>query len=94
MSDTPEFRYTTLGEGEDQLAGIMDASAFLPAGVPAHWSIYFGVDDTDAALAKIKSLGGRDRAGGRGHAVRPPRDRVRPDGRAVQARRERLIPNT
>ena len=30
--DTPEFRYTTLGEGEDQLAGIMDASAFLPEG--------------------------------------------------------------
>jgi hypothetical protein len=36
----------------------MDASAFLPAGVPAHWSIYFGVDDTDAALEKIKALGG------------------------------------
>ena len=27
MSDTPEFRYTTLGEGESQLAGIMDAFA-------------------------------------------------------------------
>ena len=57
-SDTPEFRYTTLGEGDGQLAGIMDASAFLPDGVPAHWSIYFGVDDTDAALAKIVDLGG------------------------------------
>ena len=56
--DTPEFRYTTLGEGESQLAGIMDASAFLPEGVPAHWSIYFGVEDADAALAKITELGG------------------------------------
>jgi predicted enzyme related to lactoylglutathione lyase len=57
-SDAPDFRYTTLGEGEGQLAGIMDASAFLPEGVPAHWSIYFAVEDTDAALAKIVSLGG------------------------------------
>jgi uncharacterized protein len=56
--DAPEFRYTTLGEGDAQLAGIMDASAFLPEGVPAHWSIYFGVDDTDAALARIVELGG------------------------------------
>jgi predicted enzyme related to lactoylglutathione lyase len=55
--DTPEFRYTTLGEG-DPLAGIMDASAFLPDGVPANWSVYFGVDDTDAALAKTVHLGG------------------------------------
>jgi uncharacterized protein len=58
MSDTPEFRYTTLRHGEDWLAGIMDASGFLPDGVPAHWSVYFGVDDTDAALAKIVDLGG------------------------------------
>jgi predicted enzyme related to lactoylglutathione lyase len=56
--DTPEFRYTTLGEGESQLAGIMDASGFLPEGVPAQWSIYFGVEDADAALAKIVGLGG------------------------------------
>ena len=58
MSDTPELRYTTLGQGDGQLAGIMDASAFLPDGVPAHWSIYFGVDDTDKALAQIADLGG------------------------------------
>jgi hypothetical protein len=36
----------------------MDASGFLPAGAPAQWSIYFGVDDTDAALARIVELGG------------------------------------
>jgi uncharacterized protein len=57
-SDTPEFRYTTLGHGDGQLAGIMDASAFLPDGVPAQWYVYFGVVDTDAALAKIVELGG------------------------------------
>ena len=58
MSDTPELRYTTLGEGESSLAGIMDASAFLPEGVPSGWHIYFGVEDADAALAKIAALGG------------------------------------
>jgi predicted enzyme related to lactoylglutathione lyase len=56
--DTPEFRYTTLGEGDDQVAGIMDATAFLAATDPSAWSIYFRVDDTDAALAKIEELGG------------------------------------
>jgi predicted enzyme related to lactoylglutathione lyase len=58
VADTDEFRYTTLGEGEQQQAGIMDASAFLPEGVPAHWSVYFAVDDADAALARVTELGG------------------------------------
>ena len=31
MSDTHEFRYTTLGEGESQLAGIMDDSPYSRA---------------------------------------------------------------
>lgn len=57
-SDTEEFRYTTLGEGESQLAGIMDAAAFLPEGIPAHWSIYFGTADTDASLVRTVELGG------------------------------------
>jgi len=57
-SDTPEFRYTTMAHGGDWLAGLMDASDFLPDGVPAHWSVYFGVEDTDAALARIVELGG------------------------------------
>jgi predicted enzyme related to lactoylglutathione lyase len=73
--DTPEFRYTTLGEGESQLAGIMDASAFLPEGVPAHWSVYFMVENTDAALAKIVELGGS--------VVQPAEDT--PYGRLAQA---------
>lgn len=59
LSDTPQFRYTTLRHGESWLAGIMDASDVLPEGVPAHWSVYFGADDTDAALARIVDLGGQ-----------------------------------
>ena len=58
VSDTPGFRYTTLTHGDGPLAGIMDAADFLPEGVPAHWSVYFGVGDTDAALARIVELGG------------------------------------
>jgi predicted enzyme related to lactoylglutathione lyase len=43
-----------------RLAGGDHGRLRLPArrGVPAHWSVYFGVDDTDAALAQIAGLGG------------------------------------
>ena len=57
-SDTPEFRYTTLDVGGEQLAGIMDAGAFLPDGVPSGWTAYFAVDDTDATLSEVVALGG------------------------------------
>lgn len=58
VGDEPEMRYTVLAHGDEQLAGVMDASAFLPQGVPPHWSVYFGVEDADAALARIVELGG------------------------------------
>jgi len=58
VGDTDEFRYTVFKQGEEMYAGIMDSSGFLPDDVPAHWAVYFAVDDTDAALAKIGSLGG------------------------------------
>ena len=58
LSDTPEFRYTTLRVGDEELAGIMDAATFLPDGVPAHWTIVFAVADTDASLAQVVTLGG------------------------------------
>lgn len=58
MSDSPELRYTCLVDGEEQLAGVMDSAGFLPEGVPAHWAVYFGVDDADATLATVVDLGG------------------------------------
>ena len=58
VSDEPDFRYSLLDVAEGENAGIMDASAWLPEGVPAHWSVYFAVDDVDAALAKVGELGG------------------------------------
>jgi uncharacterized protein len=58
VSDTDDFRYTVLRNGDEWLAGIMDASGFLPEDVPPHWSVYFGVDDADTSVAKVKELGG------------------------------------
>lgn len=60
VGDSDEFRYTTMRDpsGTGELAGIMDASTFLPAGVPAHWSIYWEVDDAQTAVKRVKSLGG------------------------------------
>lgn len=57
MSDTDDFRYTTLGGGRDQQAGVMDAGSMLPEGVPGLWGIYWGVEDTDAFVEKAQSLG-------------------------------------
>jgi predicted enzyme related to lactoylglutathione lyase len=56
-SDTDEFRYTTLGEGENMLAGIMDDSIF-PGETPVHWAVYFAVTDADATIAQAVELGG------------------------------------
>jgi hypothetical protein len=58
VSDEPGFRYTLLEVADGEHAGIMDATAFLPDGVPAHWSVYFAVADVDAALATVATLGG------------------------------------
>lgn len=57
-SDTPEFRLTALRDGELTIAGIMEASQYLPAGGPDSWAVYVTVTDTDAALATVTGLGG------------------------------------
>ena len=49
--------YTTLGDGPTATAGIMDAATFLPDGVPAHWLIYFEVEDAAATITKAMSMG-------------------------------------
>jgi uncharacterized protein len=58
VSDTDEFRYTTLGEGDTALAGIMDDSPY-PGEEPAHWAVYFAVADADATVKRVKELGGK-----------------------------------
>jgi predicted enzyme related to lactoylglutathione lyase len=56
--DSPEFRYSTVNVGDEQYAGVMDASSFLPEGVPAGWTVYFGTADCDHTLSEVVSLGG------------------------------------
>ena len=58
MPEAPGFRYATYGEDEGSRAGIYDASADLPEGVPSHWQVYFEVTDIDAAAAHVTALGG------------------------------------
>ncbi len=58
IGDTDEFRYSQAKIGEDTVAGVMDAAAFLPEGAPSFWQFYIGVEDTDATLAKVVELGG------------------------------------
>ena len=76
MSDTPEFRYTTLGEGEAALAGIMDWTGHGDDDSAAHWLVYFTVDDVDATLEAIAANGGS--------VVRPAEDT--PWGRLASAK--------
>jgi predicted enzyme related to lactoylglutathione lyase len=56
-SDTPELRYTTLGREQDALAGIMDATMYLPEGAPSSWKVYFRTTDVDASVAQAVGLG-------------------------------------
>ncbi len=59
VSDTDEFRYTTLHLASgDQVAGIMDATSWLPGDAPAYWTTYWTVDDADAATGTVTRLGG------------------------------------
>jgi predicted enzyme related to lactoylglutathione lyase len=58
VSDTPEFRYTTLGVDQNARAGIMDGSAFL-GDEPSRWNVYFQVEDTDETVAEAVAAGGQ-----------------------------------
>jgi predicted enzyme related to lactoylglutathione lyase len=60
VGDSAEFRYSVVKnpDAAGELAGIMDAGAFLPEGVPAYWSVYWEVDDPEATIDTITKLGG------------------------------------
>jgi uncharacterized protein len=60
VGDTDEFRYTTVDDavGGEGVAGVMDATAWLPPEVGSHWSTYWHVDDADVTVAKVVALGG------------------------------------
>jgi uncharacterized protein len=59
--DEREFEtgnYTSLKVGEDTVGGMIDITGRVPDEVPAHWLVYFAVDDTDATIEKAKGSGG------------------------------------
>jgi len=56
MSDTADFRYTTLGKDQDARAGIMDAAGFL-GDQPSRWQFYVQVADTDATVEQAVAAG-------------------------------------
>jgi uncharacterized protein len=60
VGDSDQFRYSVVKNPDEdgEVAGIMDAAAFLPEGVPAHWSVYWEVDDPAATIDIVTKLGG------------------------------------
>jgi predicted enzyme related to lactoylglutathione lyase len=51
--------YTTIQRGGDPVGGILDmAEREVPEMVPAHWQVYFGVEDADATVEQAKAGGG------------------------------------
>ncbi len=54
----PDFRYATLKLGGAEVGGIGELGSGFPPEVPAHWSTYFAVTDTDAAVDAITGAGG------------------------------------
>jgi predicted enzyme related to lactoylglutathione lyase len=49
--------YTEWKLGDKTIAGMMTMPDMVPAEVPAHWLVYFGVADTDATVANATELG-------------------------------------
>jgi uncharacterized protein len=50
--------YTEWKVGGRSVSGMMEKPPGMPAEVPPHWGVYFSVEDTDAAIERIKELGG------------------------------------
>jgi predicted enzyme related to lactoylglutathione lyase len=51
--------YTLFDNGGEQIAGMLQMDDSFPPQVPNHWMVYFSVDDCDAAVEKVTSLGGK-----------------------------------
>ena len=65
VEDMGGFEYTAFKVGDRMNAGMMEMTPEW-GDVPPHWGVYFTVDDCDAIVEKIKSLGG--------NILRPPAD--------------------
>jgi predicted enzyme related to lactoylglutathione lyase len=50
--------YASLKLGEATVGGMIDITGRAPDEVPAHWLVYFAVEDIDATVAKAQETGG------------------------------------
>ena len=50
--------YTTIKLGESLVGGILDMADARSRRGPAHWQVYFAVEDTDATIEAAKAAGG------------------------------------
>jgi predicted enzyme related to lactoylglutathione lyase len=56
--DGAAFTYRELRLGGSTIGGCMQMDENFPPDIPTHWMVYFAVDDTDAAAARVQELGG------------------------------------
>lgn len=51
------FEYTTFNTEDQTAGGSYDLTGILADGTPAHWTVYFSVEDTDVAVAAARERG-------------------------------------
>ncbi|MFJ9445800.1 VOC family protein [Kitasatospora sp. NPDC101235] len=56
--DSEEFDYRMFRVGDRPVLGWMGAEGVLPPQAPSYISVYFAVDDTDAAIGRLTARGG------------------------------------
>lgn len=54
----PMGTYTEWRLGDAAIGGMANIAGRVPDEVPAHWIVYFAVEDADAAAAQVTDLGG------------------------------------
>jgi uncharacterized protein len=56
-SEMGDMKYTEWKRGESSVGGMMEMPTEIPPEAPPFWLVYFGVDDTDAAVTRAKEHG-------------------------------------
>ncbi len=73
--------------GEELVGGMIDIAGAVPDEIPAHWLVYFAVEDTDATLETGQERRRRRHDRPDRHPGRPLRDRHRPARRRLRGDR-------
>ena len=59
VGDGSPFRYTVLRAAGQNVAGVGELGADVPADIPPYWLCYFATDDADRTVAAATRLGAR-----------------------------------